>query len=57
MTRKLRIFLAALLLVPALAWNASAFSTENGAASVNPTRPFAEYCWMYWQGRWIQIPC
>jgi hypothetical protein len=57
MTKKLRIFLAALLLVPALTWNASAFSMENGAASLNPTRPFAEYCWVYYQGRWIPVPC
>ena len=57
MTKKLRIFLAALLLVPALTWNANAFSMENGAASLNATQPFAGYCWVYYQGRWIAVPC
>ena len=57
MTRKLRIFLAALLLIPALTWNASAFSVETGEASLNQAQPFAGYCWVYFQGRWIAIPC
>jgi hypothetical protein len=57
MTSKLRIFLAALLLVPALTWNAGAFSMENGGASLNPTRPFADSCWIYYNGRWISVPC
>jgi hypothetical protein len=57
MTGKLRTLLAALILVPALTWNASAFSVEGSAASLNPTRPFAEYCWFYYQGRWIVVPC
>ena len=57
MTSKLRTFLAALLLVPALTWNASAFSMENGSPSLGPTPPATNYCIVYYQGRWIVIPC
>jgi hypothetical protein len=57
MIRKLRTLLVALLLVPALSWNASAFSMENDGATLSSAESFAGYCWVYYQGRWIAVPC
>ena len=55
--KRLRSFLAGLLLVPVLALNASPLQTDADGASLEPTRPLAPYCWFYYNGRWIQIPC
>jgi hypothetical protein len=55
--KRLRSFLAGLLLVPVLTLNASPLQTEANGASLETTRPVAAYCWFYWQGRWIQMPC
>ena len=57
MMRKMRTFLAALLLAPALILNADAFGTETGNASLDPSRPVAGWCWIYYGGQWILIPC
>jgi hypothetical protein len=54
--RKLRIFLAALLLVPMLTSNAMAFNTESDDA-FNPTRPRAGICYFYWNGMWYAYDC
>jgi hypothetical protein len=56
MLRKLRAFLAALLLVPVLTTNASAFTTESDDA-LNPSRPKSGWCVTYWNGSWIMYPC
>jgi hypothetical protein len=56
MMRKLRIFLAALLLVPALFSNASAFTTQNDSG-FDPARPKAGMCWIYAGGAWWYYPC
>jgi hypothetical protein len=56
MMRKLRTFLAALLLVPVLTFNASAFTTE-GDDALNPSRPKSELCWYYWNGTWFEYAC
>ena len=53
MVRKLRTFLAALLLVPLLYSNANAFTTPDDGA-LNPSRP-TSVCWIYWNGQWWQI--
>lgn len=60
MSKKLRSFLAALLLVPALTLNAHAFSTEGDASGyTNPQAPQQSYnlCWVYFVGRWMLLPC
>ena len=57
MMRKMRTFLAALLLAPALILNADAFGTETGNASLDPSRQVAGWCWIYYGGQWILIPC
>ena len=57
MMRKLRTLLVALLLVPALSWNASAFSMQNDSATLSQTQSVTGYCWVYFGGRWIAIPC
>jgi hypothetical protein len=56
MMRKLRIFLAALLLVPVLASNASAFSADSDGA-LNPARQQTAVCYFYWNGSWVAYPC
>ena len=56
MMRKLRTFLAALLLVPVLFSNASAFTAESDAA-LNPARPPSAVCWINIGGMWIPYYC
>lgn len=56
MVRKLRIFLAALLLIPVLTSNAYAFSTD-GESALNPSRPRSDWCSFYWNGNWIVWQC
>jgi hypothetical protein len=56
MLRKLRTLLAALLLVPMLTANASAFTTE-GEDALNPARPRAGLCFFYWNGIWWAYDC
>ena len=56
MMSKLRIFLAALLLVPVLASTANAFSTESDGA-LNPARQQTSVCYFYWNGSWVAFPC
>ena len=56
MTR-FRAFLAGLLLVPALALSASPPATEADGLNLETTRPVTAYCWFYYLGRWIQVPC
>jgi hypothetical protein len=55
--KRLRTFLAGFLLVPVLTLNASPLPTGSDRPSLDSTRPVAGYCWFYWQGRWIQMPC
>lgn len=54
MMRKLRTFVAALLLVSALTSNASAF-TADGDVMVNPVR--SGWCYMNIGGQWYVVPC
>ncbi len=54
---KLRSFLAGLLLVPVLTLNASPLQTDTDRSSVDSARPVAAYCWVYFNGRWIQVIC
>jgi hypothetical protein len=56
MIRKLRTFLVALLLVPALFSNASAFTT-NSDGVLNPSRPPAATCSIVWNGIVITWEC
>jgi hypothetical protein len=56
MIRKLRVLVAALLLVPALYSNANAFTTESDGV-LNPARPPAAVCYFYWSGMWIVFEC
>ena len=56
MLKKLRILLATSLLVPMLVSNANAFTTDSDDA-LNPARPRAGMCYMYWQGMWIAYYC
>ena len=55
MLKKLRTLFAALLLVPALFSNASAFTSGDDA--VNPARPPSATCTFYWYGIWITYEC
>ena len=54
---KLRSFLVGLLLVPVLALNPGLAQAEHGRASVEPVRSAANYCWIFFGGRWILVPC
>jgi hypothetical protein len=54
MLRKVRTFLAALLLVPALTLNASEFTTDSGIA-VSTAR--AGWCYVNIGGQWYYWPC
>lgn len=53
---KLRVFLAALLVLPALTSTAHAFSTDS-ESMLNPARPVAEWCYLYVGGRLYVVPC
>jgi hypothetical protein len=55
MCKKLRTFLVALLLVPALYSTASAFTTDDGA--FKPASPKTNWCWVYWNGMMYAFPC
>lgn len=54
--RKLRTFVAALLLVPMLASNASAFTSDTEGA-FDTARPKNNWCYFYWNGQWHYFPC
>jgi hypothetical protein len=54
--KKFRSFLAGLLLVPVLAF-AGPLSYDSDASGVNSEKPVAGACWVFFMGRWIQIPC
>ena len=56
MIRKLRVLFAALLFVPALFSNASAFTTESDGA-LNVGRPPAAWCWVNVGGMWFPFAC
>jgi hypothetical protein len=56
MMRKLRTFLVALLLVPALVSTANAFTTE-GEGTLSQARPRPAMCWMYFNGMWWAYQC
>lgn len=56
MMRKLRTLLVALLLVPALFSNASAFTTQSDGALSLP-RPPANTCYWWYNGFPIPYPC
>jgi hypothetical protein len=53
MMKKLRVFLAAALLVPALFSNANAFTTDDSIVSTE--RP--GWCFIYWNGALYYYPC
>ena len=56
MMKKLRTLLAAAFLVAALFSNANAFTTESDGL-LSPGRPPSAYCWVYFSGMWMVIPC
>ena len=57
MLKKLRSFLVALLLVPALTLNANAFTASPEDEIVKPAEQSSGYCWFYAGGRWWLLPC
>ena len=56
MMKKLRVFLVAALLVPALFSNASAFTTDSDDA-LNPSRPRSGWCVFFVNGTVIFYEC
>jgi hypothetical protein len=54
--KKLRTFVAGLLLVPVLAF-ASPLSNDTDESSLNPSQQVTGVCFVYYMGRWIAIPC
>jgi hypothetical protein len=56
MMRKLRTFLVALLMIPVLSSNASAF-TADADDIFDSSRPKSAWCVTYWNGSWIMYPC
>ena len=54
--KKIRSLLAGLLLVPVLAL-ASPLSTDADVSGLSPVKPVAGYCWVFFMGRWVMIPC
>lgn len=54
--KKLRMFVAGLLLVPVLAL-AGPLGSETDGSGLNPSKPVAGYCYFYYMGRWIVVPC
>jgi hypothetical protein len=57
MLKKLRSFSVALLLVPLLTLNANAFTADEVGPVYAPTQQQSGYCWVYYFGRWILVPC
>jgi hypothetical protein len=54
---KLRNVLAGALFALALATlNANALPSDK-PAGLSTSQPVAGYCWVYYMGRWIPIPC
>jgi hypothetical protein len=54
--KKLRTFVVGLLLVPVLAL-AGPLGNDTDRSGLNPTTQVTGYCYVYWMGRWIVIPC
>ena len=56
---KFRSFVAGLLLVPVLALSAGPVQAAHDRSSLEPARSAAAagYCWIYFGGRWILVPC
>jgi hypothetical protein len=56
--KKLRNVLAGVLLsLPIMALNASALTKEDAPVGLNPTHSVTGWCWVYFMGRYIAIPC
>jgi hypothetical protein len=56
--KKLRIVLAGVLLsLPIMALNASALTKGDAPVGLNPTHSVTGWCWVYFMGRYIAIPC
>jgi hypothetical protein len=56
--KKLRIVLAGVLLsLPIMALNASALTKEDAPVGLNPTHSVTGWCYVYFMGRYIAIPC
>lgn len=57
---KCKVFFAALLILPLLAFGAEVNTSTGVAAAGMPqmTSPNQyECCWVYWMGRWTCFPC
>jgi hypothetical protein len=57
MTQKLRTLLGGFLLAACLTLNAHAFTDSADIAGANAPQQSSGLCWVYFMGRWIQIPC
>jgi hypothetical protein len=57
MSKKLRTFLAAMLLVPLLTLNANAFTADADNAAFTPPQQSSGWCYIYHAGRWWLVPC
>ena len=57
MLRKLRTLLIGLLLVPVLTMNANAFAASAELSGLSPPQQVSGVCWVYYMGRWWQLPC
>lgn len=56
--KKLRNVVAGILLsLPLLALNASTLTKEEAPAGLNPTHSVTGWCYVYFMGRYIAIPC
>ena len=54
--KKLRTFVAGLLLVPVLAL-AGPLGSDADHSGLNPSQQVTSVCYIYWMGRWIAVPC
>lgn len=56
--KKLRNVLAGVLLsLPIMALNASAFTTDEAPAGLSTTHSVTGWCFVYFAGRYIAVPC
>jgi hypothetical protein len=56
--KRLRIVLAGILLTtPLFALNASSLVDEGQVLEVQQTTSLTGSCWVYYNGRWMLIPC
>ena len=57
MTKLRSLIVAALLTLTVSSLDAGAVGTAEGAAGLNPTHQVTGVCYIFFMGRWWEVPC